>query len=283
MHFRLVLIAISPPALVALAAATYAATPAAAGMVPQDGSATFRFATSVKTPKGTHSGSGTIVVKRTGPRAVSLTVQSDDGKPSHTIPLIIGIDGSVAPDPAAANGASAATDADTKAQAQAFMAEMTVAAHVGINARKNAGGGSYDVPVMLTPVGEGTPVSSTLSMTGSAAQFTGSTGAETTTKLPAGGSLDPAQIAKTIGVTAVAHHAFTPIGRAATVVVMHHKRKEEKKAASGELPDAMTLTVTAELADGKIHQIRGAQTDAIALPGKPVKIESSWTFTNAAN
>jgi hypothetical protein len=249
-----------------------------AGMAPQQGDATFRFATSVKTPKGTHSGTGTITIKRTGERALALTVQSDDGKPPRTISLTVGADGSISPDPTSV-AAPASTDADAKAQAQAFMAEMTVAAHVGIGARKNGGAASYTVPVVLTPVGQGTTVSTQMTMTGSATQYTGRSVALTSTQLPAGGSLDPAEIAKTIGVTAFARHAFTPAGRVVTAMAMRHKRKEEKEAASGVLPDTVGLTVTADLADGKIKEIRGAQTDDIDLPGHPVKIESSWTFT----
>ena len=279
MHNRIVLAVIAPLALAATVSAVRAAEPSA-GMVPPDGAATFHFSTSVKTPKGTHSGSGTVTIKRTGTREVSLTVRSDDGKPAQTIPLIVGVDGSIAPDPSAV--APAPTDPDAKAQAQAFMAEMTVAARVGIGARKNGGAASYAVAVSLTPIGTGTPVASQLSMTGSAAQYTGRTQGQTMTQLPEGGSLDPKAIAKTVGVSAFAHHAFTPVGRVATAVVMRNKRKKEKEEASGPLPDAMTLTVTADLADSKIREIRGEQADEVALPGKPVKIESSWTFTRVA-
>jgi len=91
--------------------------------------------------------------------------------------------------------------------------------------------------------------------------------------------MDPAEIAKTIGISAVAHRAFTPAGRVATAVAMHHKREEQKEAASGPLPDTVSLTVTADLAAGKIREIRGAQTDAVEIGGKSVAIESSWTFT----
>ncbi len=263
-------------ALAVTASPGYAAAPSS-GMIPMDGSATFHFATSVTTPKGSHAGSGTITIKRSGPREISLTIQSDDGKPARTVALIVGVDGSVAPDPSSAEAAP--TDPDAKAQAQAFMAEMTVAAHVGIGARKSGGAASYAVPVSLTPIGTGTPVPTQLTMSGSAAQYTGRTTGQTMTQLPQGGSLDPKEIAKTVGVSAFARHAFTPVGRAATGIVMHRKRKEEKKAASGPLPDTVSLTVTADLADQKIREIRGAQTDEVALPGKPVKIESRWTFT----
>jgi len=83
-------------------------------------------------------------------------------------------------------------------------------------------------------------------------------------------------------VIAFAHRAFGPAGRAATVVVMHRKRKEEKAAASSLLPDDVRLTVTADLEGGKIHQIRGAQTDGISIAGKPAQIESTWSFTRVA-
>ena len=276
MSYRIVLAVIAPLAFAMTSGIARAAEPGA-GMVPPDGSATFHFSTSVKTPKGAHSGSGTITIKRTGARQVSLTVQSDDGQPARTIPLLIGVDGSIAPDPSAA--AVAPTDPDAKAQAQALMAEMTVAARVGIGARKNGGAASYNVPVSLAPIGTGTPVASQLAMTGSAAQYTGRTQGQTMTQLPPGGGLDPKAIAKTVGVSAFAHHAFTPVGRVATAVVMHNKRKKQKEEAAGPLPDAITLTVTADLADGRVREIRGAQSDEVAISGKSVKIESNWTFT----
>ena len=275
MHAQIAPVILTLCALAALPAAGGAQT-TPSGLAPTGGSTTFRFTTSVQTPKGTHSGAGTIVIKRTGTRTVDLTIDAD-GKAPQTIPLIIGIDGSVARDPDGP-AAPTSTDPEAKAQAQAFMAAMTVAARVGIGARKNAGAASYSVPIKLTPVGTGTPISNQMTMTGSAAQYVGSATGVTTTQLPAGGSLDPQQIAKTVGVAAVAH-GFTPAGRAATMVVMHHKRKEEKAAASGLLTDTMSMTVTADLDAGQIKQIRGTQTDDIAIPDKPAKVESNWTFT----
>jgi hypothetical protein len=249
------------------------------GLVATDASATFSFATSVRTPKGTKSGAGTVTVKRTGEREALLSVQSADGSRSRSIPLVIGVDGSVAPDPSAAS--TAPTDPTEKAHAAAFMAAMTIAAHVGIGARRNAGAATYSVPVKLVPIGSGTPVAAQLAMSGAATQYTGATQGQTQTELPSGGGLDPAEIAKTIGAGAFAHRAFGPAGRAATVVVMHRKRKEEEAAASGLLPDDMRLTVTADLSGGKIHQIRGTQTDRLSIGGKVVQIESTWSFTRA--
>jgi len=49
------------------------------------------------------------------------------------------------------------------------------------------------------------------------------------------------------------------------------------------LPDDMRLTVTAELTDGNIRQIRGTQTDGIFVADKQVQIESSWSFTRLPN
>ena len=273
MNSRLVLGSLTTLSLVAGPAWTSAATPA--GMVPGNGSATFRFATAVQTPKGTHSGSGTLTLKRTGDRSASVTVQTDDGSPPRTIPLIIGVDGSVAPDP---SSASPSPDAATNGQASALFSQMTIAAHVGIGARKNAGGERFDVPVKLTPVGAGTDVAATLGMSGTATQYEGQTQGHTMTQLPQGGGLDPQEIVKTAGVAAVAH-GFTPAGRAATAIVMHRRRKQAKKEAGGPLPDDMTLTVTASLAAGRVHEIKGSQTDKITLEGKPVDIQSTWSFT----
>jgi hypothetical protein len=278
-QFTIVIFALSSTIVIfALSsAASHGAQVGAGEMVASNASATFAFTTSVHTPKGSRSGSGTVMVKRTGAREASLTVQSDDGSPARTIPLIVGIDGSVAPDGSAADAAP--TDPNAKAKAAAFMSAMTIAAHVGIGARKNGGAGSYSVPAKLTPIGNGTPVATQLAMSGTPAGYTGVTQGQTQTELPQGGGLDPDEIAKAIGVSAFAHRAFGPAGRAATVVVMQRKRREERAAASGLLPDDVRLTVTAQLADGKIKQIRGAQTDSVAIAGKPVRIESTWSFT----
>jgi hypothetical protein len=267
----------------ALTAATQRSFAAAAvgGLVAGDARATFAFTTTVRTPKGTKSGAGTVIVKRSGEREIMLTVESNDGSPSRSIPLIIGVDGSVAPDPSAVNAAPA--DPTAKAQAAAFMSAVTIAAHVGIAARKNGGASNYSVPVKLTPIGNGTPVTAELAMSGAPAQYTGTTQGRTQTELPPGGGLDPAEIAKTLGVGAFAHREFGPAGRIGTAVVMHRKHKEKKADASGPLPDDVRLTVTAELDAGKIRQIRGAQTDGISIGGKPVQIESTWSFTRTSS
>ena len=278
MNSRLVLGSLAALSLVALPAVTPAATPPS-GIVPADGSATFRFSTAVQTPKGTHNGSGTLTLKRTGDRSASVTVQTDDGSPPRTIPLIVGVDGSVAPDP---SGASPSPDAAVNGQASALISQMTIAAHVGIGARKNAGAGHYDVPIKLTPVGNGTDVAATLGMSGTAAQYEGRAQGQTMTQLPPGGNMDPKELVKTAGVAAVAHHAFTPAGRAATAIVMHRRRKEQKEAAAAPLPDDMTLTVTATVTGGRVHDVKGSQTDKITLEGKPVNIESTWSFTRVA-
>lgn len=268
MLFRIVLTSLTLPMMAV-------ATPT--GIVPPQGSATFHFTTAVQTPKGTHSGSGDVTVQRTGTRAATLTIRSDDGKPPRTVPLIVGVDGSVAPDPS--TGDSPPADPEAKAQAQAFMAEMTVAARVEIGALKGSGDSLYTVPITLAPVGKGTPVATQLTMTGSPAEYTGRTTAATTTQLPKGGSLDPHEIAKTIGVSAAAYEALTPAGRVTTAAVMHRKHQEEKQAAGGMLPDTMEMTVTLAMADGRVGEIRGAQTDTVALPNSPVRIETTWTFT----
>jgi len=255
----------------------------ASQVLPSAGSATFRFSTTVETPKGKHFGGGTITLKHTQGRSITVTVQSDDGK-TKTIPLIVNEDGSVAPDPAAP--APAATD-QPDAAARAFMADVTLAAHVGIAARKNAPAATFDVPVTLTPVGDGTPVPTHLHLTGSqgaagVARYAGSVSANTLTKLPPGGGLDPAALAKTVGVGAIAHAAFGPAGRVATAVAMHHQKKEEKKAASGLLADAIKLSVTTELAAGRFRDIDGTQDDVVNIGNKKVTIHSTWTFTKTS-
>jgi hypothetical protein len=250
------------------------------GLAPGAGSAVFRFVTGVQTPKGAHSGSGTVTIKRTGERSLTLTVQSDDGTPAHAVPLVIGADGTVSPAPGFV--APPAVSQQAKEQAATLVAEMTAAAKVGIAARKSAGAANFTATIALTPVGEGTPVPTTIALSGAKGSYTGRAGATTQTVLPNNGSLDPQEIAKSIGIAALAR-GMTPAGRAATGILRHHKKVEEKKAASGPLPDSLTLTISAELSpDGRIHEIRGAQSDVITLMGKAITIQSNWSFTRTS-
>src|SRR5580704_18050360 len=100
----------------------------AAGPFPAAGAqAVFRFTTSVTTPKGKQGGSGTIALKHTEGRALTMTVHSDDGSPPKTIALVINGDGSVSPDP---NAPQPAATTAPDAAARAFMADVTLAAHV---------------------------------------------------------------------------------------------------------------------------------------------------------
>lgn len=240
----------------------------------------FRFTTSVTTPKGKHSGSGTITLKHTEGRALTMTVHSDDGSAPKTIALVINGDGSVSPDPSAPQ--PAATTAPDAA-ARAFMADVTLAAHVGIAARKSAGASTLDVPVTLTPIGDGTPVPAQLHMTmmqsGSNTQYSGAVSGRTMTKLPPSNGLDPKALAKTVGTGAIAHRAFGPAGRLATAVVMHRKTEQEKKAAAGPLDDTVDLSVSTHLVDGRFHDVTGTQKDNINVAGKAVTIVSEWSFT----
>jgi len=235
------------------------------GLAPGAGSAVFRFVTGVQTPKGAHSGSGTVTIKRTGERSLTLTVQSDDGTPAHAVPLVIGADGTVSPAPGFV--APPAVSQQAKEQAATLVAEMTAAAKVGIAARKSAGAANF---------------TATIALSGAKGSYTGRAGATTQTVLPNNGSLDPQEIAKSIGIAALAR-GMTPAGRAATGILRHHKKVEEKKAASGPLPDSLTLTISAELSpDGRIHEIRGAQSDVITLMGKAITIQSNWSFTRTS-
>jgi hypothetical protein len=246
------------------------------------GSAIFHYTTTVTTPKGKHFGGGTITVKHTQGRSLTVTIDSDDGK-TKTIPLVVNSDGGVSLDPSAP--APAAT-ANPDAAARAFMADVTIAAHVGSAARKAAPATTFDVPVTLTPVGDGTPVPAQLHMNGGSsgggARYAGSVAGTTMTKLPPSSGLDPAALAKTVGVGAVAHHVFGPAGRIASAVAMHHKKQEEKKAASGLLSDAVSLNVTVQLAAGKFRQIDGTQNDVLDIAGKKTTVVSTWTFTKTS-
>ncbi|MBV9148829.1 MAG: hypothetical protein JO024_03115, partial [Candidatus Eremiobacteraeota bacterium] len=252
MYGRLALFVIS--ALVASAVAAGASPVTSSAIPPNGASATFRFSTAVSTPKGRHAAGGTLTIKHTQGRSLTLTVQSDDGT-MKTIPLAVSADGTIAPD---ASAPPSATD-QPDAAARAFMADVSLAAHVGMAARKNAPAANFTVPVTLTPVGDGTPIATQLRMTGTmgGAQYAGSTQGSTMTTLPAGGGLDPVALAKSIGVGAIAHHALTPAGAAVFAIVRHHRKKEEKQAAAGPVPDAIVLTVTTHMTSGRFHEIDG--------------------------
>jgi hypothetical protein len=235
--------------------------------------ATFDYTLGVQTSKGKKSSSGQIVVRPAEPGRLTLTVRSSDGT-SQTIPLAVS-NGSVSlagPSP---------SPSSVPAAAQTLMANMKLAATVAIAAKTNAGAG-FTVPVTLTPIGEGTPVPAQVSMKPAASSatvaYSGTAGGSTMTVLPASGGLDPAQLIKGAGIGMVTH-GLTPAGRIASRVALHHREHEEKEAAKGAVSDAMSLTITTAFATGRFVEIHGAQTDAVKLAGKTVKIYSTWSFT----
>jgi hypothetical protein len=240
---------------------------------------TFRFTTAVSTPKGTQSASGTIAISRTGPEKLLLTVTTNGGS-TRTIPLVVA-NGAIKPDPAAT--AAPGGNPETQAAAKALLSNMKLAAGVGVAARKSSGK-SFTVPVTLTPVGQGTAIPADLAMTvyqtSHGTAYVGEVEQSTTTRLPASGGIDPAQLEKSVGV-AVGGTALglTPAGRAAAMVAMHHRNEEQKKAAGGELPDAIALTVNSHFANDRFRDISGRQTDTLKIGNKTVAIVSSWSFT----
>lgn len=231
--------------------------------------ATFNYTIGVQTSKGNRSSSGQIVAKPAGAGKLTLTVSPSDGA-SKTIPLTVA-NGTVTPDmPAPA--------ASVPPAAQTLMANLKLAATVGMAAKKSGGQG-FNSPVVLTPIGEGTPVPSQISMTpaGSAGSVTysGTVTGSTMTTLPSGGGIDPAQLAAGVGMVSP---GISPAARLA----MHHREKEAKQAEKGPLSDAMSLTIHTTFNDGKFHQINGAQSDSLNVAGKPVKIYSTWSFIRVA-
>lgn len=242
--------------------------------------ATFRFNTAVKTPKGSQSASGTIAVRSTGPGKLTLTVATSDGS-TRTIPLVIA-NGTVKP----AQAPAPDENPEAQAAAKALLANMKLAASVGMAARKSSGK-SFTVPVTLTPVGEGIALPADLSMmayvTGhGATRFAGEVEQSTSTQLAASGGINPAQLEKSVGVGVASSAAgLTPAGRAAAMVAMHH-RNAEQQAANGALPDTISLSVEAHFANGKFRDISGQQTDALSVGGKAVSIVSSWSFVSTS-
>ncbi|HEY1975106.1 MAG TPA: hypothetical protein VGG89_00995 [Candidatus Baltobacteraceae bacterium] len=238
--------------------------------------ATFDYTIGVQTSKGKKSSSGQIVVRPAGTGKLTLTVTSSDGT-SKTIPLAME-NGTIVPAMPSPSASS------VPAAAQTLMANLKLAATVGVAAKKS-GGQAFNAPVTLRPIGEGTPVPAQISMKpgGGAGNVTysGTVGGTSLTTLPPSSGIDPAQLVKSAGVGMVSH-GFTPAGRIATAVAMHHRTAEEKKAAQGAVADAMSLTIDASFNAGTFHAITGAQTDELNLGGKKVKIYSTWSFTRVA-
>lgn len=235
--------------------------------------ATFNYTIGVQTAKGKKSSSGQIVVRPTGGNHCTLTVTSADGT-SKTIPLTI-TNGSVA------LAEPASSSSPVPAAAQTLMANLKLAATVGMAAKKS-GGQSFSSAVILTPIGEGTPVPARIAMQpaggSGSVTYSGTVEGATLTTLPPSSGIDPAQLAKGAGVGMVSH-GFTPAGRAATAIAMHHREQQEKDAANGAAADAMSLTIHATFNADKFHEITGSQTDAVSLAGKKMNIYSTWSFT----
>ncbi|HZZ00733.1 MAG TPA: hypothetical protein VFE36_14290 [Candidatus Baltobacteraceae bacterium] len=232
--------------------------------------ATFNYTIAVQTSQGKKSSSGKIVVKPAGEGKLALTVTSSDGT-SKTIPLTVA-NGTVTPDmPAPA--------ASVPPAAQTLMANLKLAATVGVAAKKSGGKG-FSSPIVLTPVGDGTPVPSQISMNPAASPgsvtYSGSVNGSTMTVLPPSGGLNPEDLAKNAGVGMVAHASL------AAAIAMHHREKVVKNAAKSAVADAMSLTIHATFNGGKFHDINGAQTDAVNLAGKEVKVYSTWSFVRVA-
>lgn len=242
-----------------------------------NGGATFRFNTAVKTPKGSQSASGTIAVKRIGPGRLTLTVTLSDGS-TRTIPLVVA-NGTVAPAQTPAPGGNP----ETQAAAQALLANMKLAATIGSAARKSAGK-SFTVPVTLTPAVQGIAVPADLTMRASttthgAIAYAGAVEQSTTTTLPQGGSINPAQLERSVGIGVASTAAgMTPYGKAAMMV--HHRR--EQQASNGALPDTINLSVVAHFTSGKFRDISGQQSEALTVGGKAVSIVSSWSFVSTS-
>jgi len=239
---------------------------------------TFNFTTSVQTPKGKKSASGTISIQKSS-SGLSLTVAS--GGTTKTIPLVYE-NGTLKPDTSKMPPPSG--DSESQAAAKALISNMKVAADIGMAARKSSGK-SFNVGVTLTPVGTGTPMPSTISMnaqsgsSGSVA-YTGQVEAQTTTQLPPSSGLDPQELVKSVGI-AVAAHGMTPAGRAAVAIARHRQQEEQKDATNGPLPDVMRLSVTTHFAGGHFHDIAGTQTDQLTIASKTVTIVSNWSFVKA--
>lgn len=241
---------------------------------------TFRFRTSVNTPKGTQTANGTIALSQNGPGRLLLTVRTSDGS-TRRIPLVVA-NGTVKPDPAATpqpNG-----NPETQAAAKALLSNMKLAAAVGAAAHRSSGK-SFTVAVTLTPVGEGIAVGADLAMIvfethRGAMAYNGEVEQSTTTRLPQGGGIDPAQLEKNVGVAVAGYGiGLTPAGRAASMAVMHHRNVEQKKAANGSVPDAISLSVESHFANGRFADISGRQTDVLTMGNRTVSIVSSWSFT----
>lgn len=235
--------------------------------------ATFNYTIGVQTGKDKKSSSGRIVVAPAGANQLTLTVTSSDGT-SETIPLKME-NGTVTP---AVPSPSASS---VPAAAQTLMANLKLAATVGVAAKKS-GGNEFTTPVVLTPIGDGTPVPAQISMKPTSAvggvAYSGTAGGTTLTTLPPSSGISAEELAKA-GAVGMVTHGFTPAGRIASAVAMHHRTNEEKNAAKGAVADAMSLTVNAMFNGGKFHEITGAQTDEVNLAGKKVKIYSTWSFT----
>ena len=262
-----------------LSIAGRAQTPAPAVVPPSGMSASFRYTTSVHTPKGTHNSSGTISVKHTQGRSVLLTVKTDSGQ-TKSIPLTMGTDGTIVP---SSSGPAPTATTQPDAAARTFMGQVSVAAKVGIAARKNAQATTFNVPINLTPVGTGSPVPVQLRMTatqtGNMTQFKGTASGQTETVLPQNGQTDPQAVAASAGADAMMH-GVTPAGRFAVGAAVHRRVEQNQKKNGGKpVSDAMSLTSTVQFSSGRIQTVSGDQDDALKVGPATVHVRSSWSFT----
>ena len=237
--------------------------------------ATFHYTTSVKTPKSTTSGSGQITIAKGSSGGPAMTISTSDGT-TKTVPLKVE-NGTIAP--------AASPRSSMPPAAAAMLANMKLAATVGVAAKKS-GGQNFSVQISLAPLGKGAPIPLDLSMAAKAASgnvtYSGTAAGSTTTVLPQSGGADSADLAKDAGA-GVATQGFTPAGRIATAVAMHHRQEQQKQTEQNGVPDDVSVTVTTTFAAGHFQGIQGAQTDTLHVAARPVKIYSTWSFTRVSH
>ena len=212
---------------------------------------------------------------QTGASSYVLTL-TPNGQPAKTIPLTVN-NGNIVIAPQA----GAAIQADSGARA--LVANLELAFASGLQVKAHGIGGPVHVPLSVTPVGNGTPVSSVMTMSPSVAQngvhdFTGSVQAVTSTILPdsGGGGFNPKSMMASGAVGMVAG----PVGGIVAGGIMHHKQKQVAEAASSSAhTDTVDVSARSRFAYGKILAVIGTQTDHVEVSGHDIVITSNWTLS----
>ncbi|HXW51171.1 MAG TPA: hypothetical protein VEJ41_04205 [Candidatus Acidoferrales bacterium] len=268
---------------VVLALAQPTAAPGS-GPLPVGASITLAFRTSVQAQGSSTTATGTVKIARSSANAVSITLSPDGGTP-ETLDLTQASDGSYQPTAETIAQMSVnEQDPQTAAAAKAMLGRLLLTTKIASNVLKLKGSAPFSVPYNLVPIGESTPIPTTLNMVPGQADegavvYQGETQGQSMTILPpSNGKAAKSQKMKTTGLALLVSLALSPVAGIALHIGSRIQQKNIQKALKGPLPVSSQLTVIGHFAPGPQAQVSGTQFDTVNVKGHNETITTTWSF-----